>query len=83
MLLTCKVPMEEAYATLLDNYSHKLQEGILYDSGEVDEGEAKTDKDNAMPLGGKKRRGEAGNRQPKKCQSSVERSRQVRYTKFN
>ncbi len=79
MLLTCKVPMEDAYTTLLDNYSHKGQEGITYagitdGSGEAKEGEAKTDTDNAVPSSGKKRRG-----QPKKCQSNVERPKKVGY----
>ncbi len=41
MLITCKVPLEEAYATLMDNYSHKVQEGIQYETGEVTDAAAR------------------------------------------
>ncbi len=35
MLVKCKIPLEEAYSTLMDNYSNKVQEGIVYETGEL------------------------------------------------
>ena len=41
MLIMCKVPLEDAYATLMDSYSNKVQEGIEYETGKVTDASAR------------------------------------------